>query len=290
MAGLRAYAAIDQTVVLTQIIHQQDNSPEAVQFRNVLKELRQGTISSSSWQLLVRRTKDNLSPAEWESFHDALRLYATSREVVRYNLQHLESLNRPVMNVKAVNTGPSQEGVGNLENELLLSVGAKVMLLWNLCLDEGVVNGTRATVHSLIWHDDVQDAFNTLPAMVLVKIDGYAGRASVPINGEQLVPILPRMQQWDHNGSVCSRRQIPLTLAFAITIHKSQGLTLDKAVVNLDTKRILSNFTYVALSRVRHPNSLALEGIAPFDRFSKNISLSVKLQQNDARRRLGQSI
>lgn len=195
MAGLRPYAAIDQTVVLTQIMRQQDNSPEAVQFRDVLEELRQGPISSSSWQSLVRRTKDNLSPAEWESFHDALRLYATNREVYRYNLQHLESLNRPVMNVKAVNTGPSQEGAGNLENELLLSVGAKAILLWNLCLDEGVVNGTRATVHSIIWHDDVKDAFNTLPAMVLVKIHGYAGRASVPINGEQLVPILPRTQQ-----------------------------------------------------------------------------------------------
>lgn len=149
MAGLRPYAAIDQTVILTQIMRQQDNSPEVVQFRNVLKELRQGPISPSSWQSLVRRTKDNLSPAEWESFHDALRLYATNREVYRYNLQHLESLNRPVMNVKAVNTGPSQEGAGNLENKLLLSAGAKVMLLWNLCLDEGVVNGTRATVHSL---------------------------------------------------------------------------------------------------------------------------------------------
>ena len=115
------------------------------------------------------------------------------------------------MNVKAVNTGSAakqafQEEAGNLENELLLSVGAKVMLLWNLCIHEGLANGTRATVHSIIWHDDVQDAFNTLPAMVLVKIDGYAGRASVPINGEQLIPILPRTQQWDHNGSVCSRR------------------------------------------------------------------------------------
>ena len=207
-------------------MRQQGNSPEAVQFRNVLEELHQGPISPSSWQSLVRRTKDNLSPAEWESFHDALRLYATNREVDSYNLQHLESLNRPVMNVKAVNTGPAakqafQEEAGNLENELLLSVGAKVMLLWNLCINEGLANGTRATVHSIIWHDDVQDAFNTLPAMVLVKIDGYAGRASVPINGEHLIPILPRTQQWDHNGSVCSRRQIPLALAFAITIHKS---------------------------------------------------------------------
>ena len=50
-----------------------------------------------------------------------------------YNLQHLESLNRPVMNVNAVNSGKSakqatSDECGNLDNELLLSVGAKVML------------------------------------------------------------------------------------------------------------------------------------------------------------------
>ena len=155
MAGLRAYAAIDQTVVLTQIMRQQGNSPEAIQFRNMLEELRQGPISPPSWQSLVRRTKDDLSTAEWESFHDALRLYATNREVDSYNLEHLKSLNRPVMNVKAVNTGPAakqaaQDEAGNLENELLRSVGAKVMLLWNLCIDEGLANGTKATVHSII--------------------------------------------------------------------------------------------------------------------------------------------
>ena len=127
-------------------------------------------------------------------------------------------------------------------------------------------------------------------ALVLNKTDGYVGRPSVPISGEHLIPILPRTQQWNHNGRICSRRQIPLASAFAIIIHKSQGLTLDKAVVNLDTKRIVSNLTYVALSRVRHPNSLALKGIALFDRFPNDISVSVKLQQNDARRLLGQPV
>lgn len=67
----------------------------------------------------------------------------------------------------------AQDEAGNLENELLLSVGAKVMLLWNLCIDEGLANGTRATVHSIIWDDDVQDVFSTMPALVLVKIDDY---------------------------------------------------------------------------------------------------------------------
>ena len=56
---------------------------------------------------------------------------------------------------------------------------------------------------------------------------------------------------------------------------REPGLTLGKVVVSLDTKRILSNLTYVALSRVRHPQSPALENIAaPFDRFPKEGNLS----------------
>ena len=92
-------------------MRQQGNSPEAVQFRNVLEELRQGPISPSSWQSPVRRIKDNLSPAKWEFFHNALRLYATNREIDSYNFQHLESLNRPVINVKAANTSSAAKQV-----------------------------------------------------------------------------------------------------------------------------------------------------------------------------------
>lgn len=78
-----------------------------------------------------------------------------------------------------------------------------------------------------------------------------------------------------------------LTLAFAITIHKSQGLTLNKAVVNLATKTINSTLTYVALSRVRHITSLALEGCAAYDRFPKDTTLHVKMRVNDAADRQG---
>ena len=63
-----------------------------------------------------------------------LLFYATNREVDSYNLQHLKSLNRSIMNVKAVNTSPtakqaSQKEADNLKNKLLLSMGAKIMLL-----------------------------------------------------------------------------------------------------------------------------------------------------------------
>lgn len=92
------------------------------------------------------------------------------------------------------------------------------MLLWTLCVDEGLMNEKCLQSFRTM---RVQDPFSTIPAMLLVEINDYAGRAAISTDERNVVPILLRTQQWDHNGSTCSRTQIPLTLAFAITIHKS---------------------------------------------------------------------
>ena len=66
-----------------------------------------------------------------------------------------------------------------------------------------------------------------------------------------------------------SRTQLPLTLAWAITIHKSQGATYDKAIVNIGEKEIALGLTYVAFSRVRTLEGLLLRGCYGVDRIMK---------------------
>lgn len=121
---------------------------------------------------------------------------------------------------------------------LLLKVGAVVMFTRNN-FEEGYVNGTIGTVLRF-----TQDGFP-----VIETKDG--------------AELAPRRAEWviEEEGTVkASVRQIPLRLAWAITVHKSQGMSLDAASVNL-ANAFEYGQGYVAISRVRSLAGLHLRGI-----------------------------
>jgi ATP-dependent DNA helicase PIF1 len=118
---------------------------------------------------------------------------------------------------------------------LTLAIGAQVMLLVNLDQDAGLVNGSRGIVTGF-----------SPGGLPLVKFRNQ-GAASL---------LIERKPWWlpDHDG--IGRAQIPLKVAYAITIHKSQGATLDSALVDIGASTFEFGQAYVALSRVK-----SLEGL-----------------------------
>ena len=72
--------------------------------------------------------------------------------------------------------------------------------------------------------------------------------------------------------------QLPLKLAWAVTIHKSQGLTLDKVVIDVGEKELSTGLTFVACSRVRHLEDLLFDPPFTFQRVA-NLSKSQRLQE-----------
>ena len=87
---------------------------------------------------------------------------------------------------------------------------------------------------------------------VLISFDNYEGPTITSLEGTRVVPIAPIRRTWDgKSGILCSRLQLPVRLAWAITVHKSQGLTLQKAVVDLGSKEFTAGLSFVAVSRVR---------------------------------------
>ena len=103
-----------------------------------------------------------------------------------------------------------------------------------------------------------------LPVAVMVRFDHYTG----PTMHDGTVPITPMRRNWSSSGGQCSRLQLPLKLAWAVTIHKSQGLTLDKVVIDVGKKEFSCGLTFVACSRVRKMTDILFTPPFPLQRLT----------------------
>jgi ATP-dependent DNA helicase PIF1 len=121
-------------------------------------------------------------------------------------------------------------------------------------------------VHNIIW-DASQDPFSSPPSILLVKFDEYT-RPVFPNCDPGIIPVFPISAQFEFKSVACSRTQFPMRLAYAITVHKSQGLTLSRAILNLNQKEHSAGLSYIATSRVKSLDGLMFKGPFDFDRFS----------------------
>jgi hypothetical protein len=267
-----ASLSFDKSVFLTTVQRQQgaDQAP----FRRALEELRKTDVSVASWQLLTSRCSVKLSPEEVDSFGGGLRIYPTKAQVVKYNHDHMLGLASPAIQVEAIHEGVGAEKVessnaGNLVKQLPLCIGCRVMLTRNLWTNVGLVNGARGTVHDISWKEGA-DVLRDPPEVIMVAFDHYDGPAFTMPTGEPLrregklvVPILRVRQGFRVGANSCSRAQFPLLVSYAITVHKSQGITLDKVVCDISAPEFAAGLSYVAVARVKTLDGLMFEN--PFD-------------------------
>ena len=137
------------------------------------------------------------------------------------------------------------------------------MLTENIWTERGLVNGALGVVRDIVWPAGTIDPRQEPPLALLIAFDHYdfeGHEAYIEVGGERLVPVFRSRREWTRGSALCSRTQFPVTLAYAITIHKSQGLSLDRAVLDLSEKDFASGLTYVAISRVRSLEGLLFEG------------------------------
>ena len=102
---------------------------------------------------------------------------------------------------------------------------------------------------------------------------------SVPTFPDGTVPITPLRRCWSSSGGQCSHLKLPLKLVWAVTIHKSQGLTLDKVVIDVGKREFATGLTFVACSRVRQLQDLLFTPPFPYQRLS-SLSNSSRLNES----------
>ena len=274
-AGSAAYQLFDRAIVLKQVMRQSGQDSDQVLFRDILLRLRNARLTISDWERLMKQTPAEIT--DLAPFINALQLHPTIEAVVEHNVSRLRESGHPIATIKAVHSGPnaskaSSEDAGGLESIICLACDARVMLTSNLWVDIGLVNGAIGTVAAICYRNG--ESPPNLPVAVTVKFDSYRG----PTLPDGTVPITPLRRTWSTSAGSCSRLQLPLKLAWAVTIHKAQGLTLDKVVIDVGKKEFSAGLTFVACSRVRHLKDLLFDPPFPFQRVA-NLANSQRLQE-----------
>ncbi|XP_044157813.1 ATP-dependent DNA helicase PIF1 isoform X2 [Bufo gargarizans] len=192
----------------------------------------------------------------------ATRLCTHKDDVDLTNERRLQQLSGEVHKYDALDSDPMLAKTVNAQcpvgDQILLKKGAQVMLTKNLDVARGLVNGARGVVVGF------EGTERPLP-----KVRFLCGVLEV---------IKP--ERWvikAHGGVYLSRQQLPLKLAWAISIHKSQGMTLDCVEISL-SRVFESGQAYVALSRAR-----SLEGLRVMDFDPKAVNANPYVLQFYAR-------
>jgi ATP-dependent DNA helicase PIF1 len=158
------------------------------------------------------------------------------------------------------------------------------MLTQNIWVELGLVNGTTGTVEDVVWKEQA-DITKDQP-QALTAADGYNGPALyTQQDGGKVTPVFSILREWEGARGSCSRHQFPVTLALALTMHKSQGLTLNRVVLDIKDKDNTARLTYVAVSRVKKLSGILFDCGFNQERFQPSTSKAKEAGQEDFVRR-----
>ncbi|MCD2259721.1 helix-turn-helix domain-containing protein [Psychroserpens luteolus] len=236
-----AYQHCNAITIELKHIYRQDNP----KFIEILNEIRNNKLSQSSIIELNKRFKPDFVPAEDEGY---ISLTTHNNKAEHTNKLELEKLNGRHKTYKAIIEGKFPEYSYPNKEELVLKVGAQVMFVKNdSSIEKRYFNGKIGKVIFLDKDEIIvkcpDDDFNIITTPEVWENINYT------INPETKVIT---------ENKVGAYTQMPLRLAWSITIHKSQGLTFEKAIIDAQGA-FAHGQTYVALSRCKSLDGLVLK-------------------------------
>ncbi len=217
---------------LVHVHRQNDND-----FVRCLDEIKEGKVDSKKVKDLIKKCEKRKPTVNDTVF------FATNEECDKFNNDKIAKLPGEMITYVATVAGKRKQYNKDAiireciaKEKLDLKIGAKVIIIYNDPKNR-FVNGTKATITKLKEHN------------IEVLIDN------------QTKPIILKRHTWKkldyYNKTIAYMKQIPVIPAYGLTIHKSQGMTLDAIVI--DCKNIFTyGQLYVGMSRVRDANNMTL--------------------------------
>ncbi len=235
-----------ERIELNDIYRQTDET-----FINILNAVRDNSVTEEDLEILNARVDEDFLPTEDGS---CIHLMTTNANAHQINMMKLEQISKPEMEFIATAKGKLTKSLHPNDPMITVKVGAQVMFI-NNDSKRRWVNGTLGVVRSCV--DRYNEETDEMETILMVRIN----------NGE-LVEVTKHT--WDiskykfQNGAfvreeIGSFSQMPLKLAWAITIHKSQGKSFDNVVIDLGWGSFAHGQTYVALSRCTSLEGLVLK-------------------------------
>lgn len=231
----KALARLNYIVVELEEIHRQKDRL----FMDILNDIRSGTPSADSLEALNRRLDPFFEPPEDEKW---IRLTTHNAQADAINRKEMDELDTEEKVFEADISGSFPETAYPAETSLSLKVGAQVMFIRNDSKEGRWYNGKVGTVSAL--DEDLRVMFEDGTEVSVEKEEWNNLRYELNSESNEIEAAVEGVFV-----------QYPLRLAWAITIHKSQGLTFDRVIIDAG-KAFSFGQVYVALSRCR-----SLEGI-----------------------------
>jgi hypothetical protein len=271
------YRKFDKSIIFTKI--QQQEGDDQAEFCSELKRLGEGEFTVAEWNIWQCRTLDTLPDVEKAAFlkHGTLAC-ARKKDMVYPNQRKVRELQQPIALIKAVNN-PKAEGnkegdKGGLPNNIILCKGTKFKLTANLWTTAGLTNGAKGTVHSIIYKEGEKPP--QLPVAIIGVFDKYNiaqfdWRADLDMP-DNAIPICPISRKFFSGKKDCTRLMLPMILGYAMSIHRLQGDTMGKVILNPGETEFALGLLLVKATRTK-----TFEGLAsPFPNFIRFAQIGKK--------------
>ena len=216
-------------VILTELIRQKDD----IELQEILEEIRTGKLSDKSYEKL-----NNLKNTVFNGEIKPTKLYPINVNVDKINESAFKKLlkknNNEYKSYEAYSKYPDK----NIRNyDVSLTLNAQIMVIRNIAVESHLVNGTRGIVIGLnensVMIKDINDRIHTINYYTDINI----------MNSKNNISFMP------------------LKLAYAISIHKSQGSSIDCLELDLGDDIFVSGQAYTALSRATNLKNIKINNL-----------------------------